>query len=161
MLTLPSTLATPLLPFLFDIYCLCHLLDVRPYASSLVFLYSAPFAWVPPLFISTMALSNLLGWQRRYQSFGWDSCCRVWFLRKFLARLRYVFVIVSSQSNWWCKLSIFPITCKFPFLQAFIFSWFGTSLAFDFSRFLLLFIRKAHFLCQFPFSYPDCIFYSL
>ena len=58
---------------------LLHLWDVRPFASTWVFLFSGPFTEV--LFSSTlrMVLSNLREGEPRYLSLWWDFCYVVWF----------------------------------------------------------------------------------
>ena len=48
-----------LLLFLTHIVCLCHLSNVRPYASQVVFLSSRPFVWVLSLSISRMVPRSL------------------------------------------------------------------------------------------------------
>ena len=40
--------------------------------------------------------------------------------RSLLSLLRYFFLNFSFISVWWCPLSIFPNTCNFPSLQAFL-----------------------------------------
>ena len=68
-----------LLLFLTHIVCLSHLWDVRPYASSWVFLFSGSFIEV---FLSStlrMVPSILRGGQLRYLSLWWDFCYVVWF----------------------------------------------------------------------------------
>ena len=88
--------------------CMCHLLDVRPYAWSLVF------------FFSRMVPNILRGGQPWYL-FLWQGFCYIvlswvtfWFFWNILSDL-----FISSPLVWWCQLPIFPCICWFAFLRAF------------------------------------------
>ena len=72
-----------LLLFLTLITCLCHLLGVRPYASSLAFLSSGLFVEVLPSSISRMFSVYLTRGTLRCLSVWWDSCNRTWFWEVF------------------------------------------------------------------------------
>ena len=63
----------------FYAYSLCHLSDVSPYSSSLVFLFSRSFVEVLLSSTPRMVTSILKGGKPRCLSFWWDFCCRVWF----------------------------------------------------------------------------------
>ena len=99
--------------------CHYHLLDVRPYASSGIFLFSGRFVEVLPSSTLRMVPGILRGGQFRCLFLWRDFCYIVWCWVVFSfcwGKLKFFF---SSALVWWCPLSIFVSTCKFPFLRLF------------------------------------------
>ena len=56
-----------------------HIWDERPYASSWVFLFSAPVVEILPSSTLRLVLSILRGGKPRFLSLWWDFCYIVWF----------------------------------------------------------------------------------
>ena len=77
--TLSWMLVSPLLLFLTQYSLSMSLRGVRPYASSLVFLFSGPFVEVPLSSSSEIVPSIWQGEQSRCLSLWWDFCYLVWF----------------------------------------------------------------------------------
>ena len=99
-----------LLLFSTHIDCLRHHCNIRPYASSLVYL-SGLFVEVLPLSNSTMVLSISQHWQPRYLFCRWDFCYIVWFRVVFCSPKRLFSSFIS-------------ICLKFSFLSHFdVLSW--------------------------------------
>ena len=95
-----------LLIFLTHTVCLRHLWDVRPYVSSLVFLFSRPFVEVLLSTDVRMVPSILRRGQLRYLSLCWDFLNVVFFRAVFL--LKNSFLIYSFIfACWWCSLPVF------------------------------------------------------
>ena len=84
--------------FLTHIVYLCHLSDVRPYAS-LVFLYSGPLAWILTSSILRMVPSILQDRQPRFLSLWWDFCSKAWFRDIFLIVWYILFLCFSFIST--------------------------------------------------------------
>ena len=101
-----------------------HLSDVRPWASSSIFLSFRPFVSVPSMSILRMVLSILQGRLPRYIIHWWDFNRIHWF-RKAFSFLEIIFqFFLLSPLLWWCLLPIFPSTC-FPFSPSVLMhSWF-------------------------------------
>ena len=74
-------LLSPLPPFFLT--CIICLWDVRPYTSSLAFLFPGSFVGVLLSFISWMVPSILQGKLPRCLSLWWDSCSKAWFREVF------------------------------------------------------------------------------
>ena len=70
--------------FLTHTVCQSYLWNVKPYATSLVFLFSRPFVGDPLWFSSRMVPSILRRVQARYLSLWWEFCYVVWFRVVFL-----------------------------------------------------------------------------
>ena len=82
-----------------------------------------PFVEVFPSSISRMVSNILRGKLPRCLSPSWDEISAAELNFKKLSRLSKILKtkILSSLLIWWCPLSIFPSTCKFPFLLVFLF----------------------------------------
>ena len=120
--------------------CRCRLWDVRPYVSSLVFLFSALFVEVLPSSTSkivpniTRETAKVSIPFMRYLLYDLVSS-------SFLVLMRKQFkFFLSSPLVWWCPLPTFPSICKFLIL-----SWFGSSISSVMYCFALLIICIAHF----------------
>ena len=68
--TIFSMLVCPLPPSLLDMYRLCHLSDIRPYASSVIFLF---ICWNSSLVHFKNSPNILRGENPRRLSLSWDS----------------------------------------------------------------------------------------
>ena len=62
-------------------------------------------------------------------------------------RLRYSFfkAFLSCPLVWWCPLPIFPSACRFRFLQAFWYGWFGCSIPFVIRLFPFFIMSMVYF----------------
>ena len=87
-----------LLLFLRHIHCLCHFLDVKPYALSGVFLFPGPFVKV--LLVSTLRMipSILQVGQPKYLSLWLNFCYIIWFrlVFSFSELLFFIFSFITA-----------------------------------------------------------------
>ena len=98
---------------------LYHLWDIKPYASSLAFLFSCSFILPPVCFKNgpeylTREIVQVLIHLMKFLLQGLVSS-------SFPIHLRYsfLFCFLLSPLVWWCPFPIFPNTCEFPFLWTF------------------------------------------
>ena len=136
-----------LLLFLTHTVCQRHLWGVRPYALSLVFLFSDLIVEVLLSSILRMVPSILRKGQPWYLSLWWDFHYVVWFRVVFSFSWVIIFYFFFHRYVSWCPLPKFPNICKFLFLRAFcfFFSWFVFFLHSVICSFPPLVISMAHF----------------